>query len=153
MEWLDANVAYWHWIVLGLILAAAEIFAPSFFMIWLGASAIVVGLLTWFMPFSFALQMLIWGLLSLACLVGWFKYIAPKMKDATKSGMAKEALHGQIGTVLEYNSSTSRGMLRFPAPLLGEDEWRFISQENLVSGDKVVVIDTSGNDLLVKTNK
>ena len=66
--------------------------------------------------------------------------------------MAREALIGQVGTVLEYNTSNTRGKLRFPAPLLGEDEWRFISQEALSSGDKVVVTDTSGNDLIVKAN-
>ena len=153
MEWLNANVAYWHWIVLGLALAAFEIFAPSFFMIWLGASAIAVGLLTLFLPISFAFQMLIWGILSMACLIGWFKFVSPKMKDMTKSGMAREAMIGQVGTVLEYNTSSTRGMLRFPAPILGEDEWRFISQETLSSGDKVVVTDTSGNDLIVKMNK
>lgn len=152
MEWLNSTIEYWHWIVFGLALAALEIFAPSFFMIWLGVSAIVVGLLTWILPLSFAAELLIWGALSLGCLMLWFKFISPRMKDATKSGMAKEALLGQVGTVLEYNSSFSRGTLRFPAPLLGEDEWRFISQDNLSSGDKVVVTDTSGNDLIVKSN-
>lgn len=150
MEWLNANMAYWHWIVFGFALAAVEIFVPSFFMLWLGVSAIVVGLLAWVLPLSFAVQLLIWGLLSLACLVMWFKFVSPRLKDVTKSGMAREALIGQIGTVLEYNTNTTRGMLRFPAPLLGEDEWRFISQETLSSGDKVVVTETSGNDLIVK---
>lgn len=152
MEWLDTNVAYWHWIVLGFALAAMEMFVPSFFMIWLGGSAIIVGLLTWMFPLSFAVEILIWGLLSLGCLITWFKFVSPRMKDVTKSGMAKEALFGQIGTVLEYSTHTNRGLLRFPAPLLGEDEWRFISQDKLSSGDKVTVIDNSGNDLVVKAN-
>ena len=153
MEWLDTNVAYWHWIVLGFALSALEIFVPSFFMIWLGVSAIAVGVVTWVFPLSFTAEILFWGLLSLTCLITWFRFVSPKMKDVTKSGMGREALLGQIGTVLEFNHGTTRGMLRFPAPLLGEDEWRFISQDKLTSGDKVVVTDTSGNDLIVKPNK
>ncbi len=150
MEWLDTNVAYWHWIVFGIALAAFEIFVPSFFMLWLGASAIVVGLLSWFLPTSFVMEMLIWGVLSITCLIGWFKFVSPKMKDVSNSGMAKEAMFGKVGTVLEFNSEASRGKLRFPAPLLGEDEWRFIFEGNLAPGDKVSVFDVSGNDLLVK---
>jgi len=150
IEWLDANVAYWHWIVVGVLLAAVEMFVPTFFMLWLGVSAIVVGLLSLVIPMSFAVQMLVWGLLSLVCLVIWFMFVSPKMKDRTKSGMAMEALHGKIGTVLEYQQSSSRGLLRFSAPLLGEDEWRFICEQPLNPGDKVAVLDTSGNDLIVK---
>jgi len=152
MEWLNENVVYWHWIVIGLIMSVVEVFVPSFFMIWLGASAVVIGILSWIFPLSFTIELLLWAVLSLGCLILWFKFISPRMKDVTKSGMAREALIGQIGTVLDYNPSSTRGMLRFPAPLLGEDEWRFISEEKLSSGDKVVVTDTSGNDLIVKTN-
>ena len=151
MEWLNEHIAYWHWIVFGIALAAIEIFVPSFFMLWLGASAIVVGLITWFLPISFVVQMLIWGVLSIICLVGWFKFVSPKMKDVSNSGMAKEAMFGKVGTVLEFNSELSRGKLRFPAPLMGEDEWRFIFEGNLSPGDKVTVSDISGNDLIVKS--
>ncbi|MGH1470537.1 MAG: NfeD family protein [Cellvibrionaceae bacterium] len=150
IEWLDVNVAYWHWIVFGVALAVLEMLVPSFFMLWLGVSAVVVGLSLLFAPFSFTVQLLTWGVLSLACLVGWFKFIAPKMHDKTRSGMAMEALKGKVGTVLEYQNSSSRGQLRFPAPLLGEDEWRFICETPLQPGDKVTVVDTSGNDLIVK---
>jgi len=41
-------------------------------------------------------------------------------------------------------------MLRFPAPLLGSDEWLIISQDDLTAGDRVSVIDLSGNSLIVK---
>lgn len=151
MEWLNANIDYWHWIVFGIALAAIEIFVPSFFMLWLGVSAIAVGILTWFLPLSFTVQIFIWGVLSVVCLITWFKFVSPKMKDVSNSGMAKEAMFGKVGTVLEYNSESSRGRLRFPAPLMGEDEWRFIFEGELSPGDKVSVADISGNDLIVKS--
>lgn len=72
------------------------------------------------------------------------------MKDKTHSGMAYESLIGQTGTVLEFSPSVGRGRLRFPAPLLGTDEWRFICQEQVRSGDRVTVCDVSGNDLVVE---
>ncbi|GAB1265463.1 NfeD family protein [Aurantivibrio infirmus] len=153
VDWLNSGVQYWHWLAFGLLLVGLEMVVPSFFMIWLGASALAVGVLMTIFPIPFAVQLAIWGVLSIACLVVWFKFVSPKMKDKTNSGMALEALFGKIGTVLDYNADSSRGTLRFPAPLLGEDEWRFICEENLSAGDKVSVIDTSGNDLIVKISK
>jgi len=151
VDWLNSGVEYWHWLALGLLLVGLEMVVPSFVLIWLGASAFVVGFLMLVLPISFAMQLVIWGVLSILSLILWFKYVAPKMKDKTYSGMALEALFGKVGTVLDYNADSSRGRLRFPAPLLGEDEWRFICEEKLTAGDKVSVVDISGNDLIVKT--
>lgn len=36
----------WYWLVFGVILAIAEMFVPTFFMLWFGAAAIIVALLS-----------------------------------------------------------------------------------------------------------
>ncbi|WP_020208188.1 NfeD family protein [Gilvimarinus chinensis] len=149
-EWLDTGLPAWLWLVIGFALAAIEILVPSFFMLWLGVSAIVVGILCLFIPMSFAAELFIWVTLSLVCLVGWFRWVSPRMKTNSLSGMAMESTLGQQGTVLEYNTATERGVLRFSAPVLGEAEWRFIHAGELRPGDRVTVTDFSGNDLIVK---
>ena len=150
IEWLDNNVAYWHWVVAGLLLCAAEIVAPSFFMLWLGLSAIAVGIVISLVDMSFAAQITLWVVLSTACLVTWFKFISPRMKDKTLSGMGREAMLGQEGLVIEHNDSSNRGRMRFPAPLLGNDEWHIISNESLKPGDRVRVTDVKCNALSVQ---
>ena len=68
--------------------------------------------------------------------------------------MAREKMIGQIGTVIEYNSvHAGRGKLRFPAPVLGDDEWQFICEEEVVVGCRVVVQEFSGNSLIVNKVK
>ena len=153
MEWLNTHIEYWHWIVLGLVLAGIEIFAPSFFMLWLGISAILVGLIMSVTEISFTLQVFIWAAASFTCLLAWFKFISPMMKDKSLSGMSKEAILGQEGTVLHHSMETNRGMMRFPAPILGNDEWNIISDDELTGGDRVVVKDVVGNSLSVKKKK
>jgi membrane protein implicated in regulation of membrane protease activity len=37
---------HWWWLVLGLVLAIAEIIVPGVFLIWIGAAAIITGLLS-----------------------------------------------------------------------------------------------------------
>lgn len=150
MEWLNANIAYWHWLIFGLCLALAEIMLLSFVALWFGLAAIIVGLLLLIHPFSFTLQLLIWVILSMIIVFSWFKWVSPHLKNKTFSGMSRESMIGQIGSVIEYNSvHTGRGTLRFPAPILGNDEWQFICTDVVNVGDRVMVREFSGNALIV----
>ena len=148
---MDVALLYWHWIVFGIGLMLLEIFLGSFFILWFGAAAIVVGLLMVPLPaMSVIAQVLIWAISSTAFAFAWFKLIKPLNTDKTKAGLSKEALLGEIGQVLRVPNGEQRGKVRFPAPVLGSDEWLIISQEELDVGDRVSVIDLSGNALIVK---
>ncbi|MDC1231964.1 NfeD family protein [Gammaproteobacteria bacterium] len=144
------ELVYWHWIVLGIVLMLAEIFIGSFFIFWFGAAAVVVGLSLTIAPsISAPTQLIFWTLLSLVFAVAWFRFLKPLSKDVTKAGLSREALIGEIGQVLSVPNGDKRGMVRFPAPLLGSDEWLIMSQDSLSIGDRVSVKDVSGNSLVV----
>ena len=144
------ELVYWHWIVLGIVLMLAEIFIGSFFIFWFGAAAVVVGLSLTIAPsISASTQLIFWTLLSLVFAVAWFRILKPLSKDVTKAGLSREALIGEIGQVLSVPNGDKRGMVRFPAPLLGSDEWLIMSQDSLSIGDRVSVKDVSGNSLIV----
>lgn len=148
---MEFALLYWHWIVLGIALTLSEIFIGSFFIFWFGVSAILVGLIL--LPFpaiSVAAQVVIWALLSGAFAIAWFKYLKPLSVDKTKAGLSKEALLGQIGQVISPPNGDKRGMIRFPAPVLGSDEWLIISDDALQIGDRVSVAELSGNSLIVR---
>ncbi|MBB5188407.1 MULTISPECIES: NfeD family protein [Zhongshania] len=153
MEWLDANIAYWHWMVLGLLLVATELFIPVFVMIWFGASAIAVGLILLVVDMSLVVQMLFWLSLSVLDLVVWFKFIHPKMKNKTLSGMSREQVIGQEGMVIRLGPEIEQGTIRFSIPVLGSDEWQFICREHVAVGDRLVVEDISGNTLIVRSQR
>lgn len=149
---MDFTLLYWHWIVFGIALMLFEIFIGSFFIFWFGAAATVVGLLL--LPFpgmTVTAQVIIWAVLTIACAVVWFRYLKNILnRDKTKAGLSREALLGEIGHVLSAPSGEKKGKIRFPAPLLGSDEWLIISQDALSPGDRASVVDLSGNSLIVK---
>ena len=148
---MDLVLLYWHWIVFGLALMVTEVFLGSFFIFWFGAAATFVGLLL--VPFrelSETTQIMIWAITSTAFALAWFKIIKPLNVDKTKAGLSREALVGEIGQVLKVPTGEKRGKVRFPAPLIGSDEWLIISQDELNIGDRVSVVDLSGNSLIVK---
>ena len=58
----------WSWWVLGMVLLAAELMVPGFFLVWIGLAAILVGVLTlllWQSAFmTWQVQMLIFAALA-----------------------------------------------------------------------------------------
>ncbi len=154
IDGLNITIAYWHWIIFGLLLSLSEIFAMSFVLLWFGLSAIMVGILLAIFEFSLTYQILLWMLLSAFNVFAWFKWVSPHFKTKTLSGMARETMIGQVGSVIEFNSMhEGRGKLRFPAPILGADEWQFICEDPIEVGSRVVVKEFSGNTLIVSKFK
>ena len=141
----------WHWVVFGIAVMVSEMFLGTFFILWFGAAAVVVGVMLFLIPdLSMTWQILLWTVLSSVLALGWFKYLKPLSIDKTKAGLSKEAITGEVGQVLIVPTEDKRGKLRFPAPVLGADEWIIISQDELTIGDRVSVVDVSGNSLIVK---
>jgi len=151
IEWLDGNILYWHWIVFGLLLITIELFTPVFVMLWLGVAGILVGVFTLLLSLGFSAQLIIWAMLSTLFLLAWHKFISPKITTKTLAGLSREAMIGQIGMVISFSEQQGRGKLKFPAPVVGNDEWEIIYSGTLNNGDKVQVVDISGNSLMVTT--
>lgn len=148
---MEFEIVYWHWVIFGVLLMLGEIVITTFFILWFGIAAILMGGLLYFVPdIDLNWQIFIWTVLSSLLALFWFKYLKPLSIDKTKAGLSREAILGEIGQVLQVPHESKRGKLRFPAPILGSDEWLIISQDALSEGDRVRVEDVSGNSLIVK---
>ena len=148
MEW---KILYWHWLVFAMVLMIAEIFIPSFTIFWFGLGGLIVGGILWVTPgIDLTWQLLIWGMASTLFTVFWFLFLKPRMLDRTKAGISREAIVGESGMVIKVPENGKRGTLRFALPLLGSEEWSFICKEEVNVGDRVWVLEVSGNDLIVQ---
>ena len=147
---MDLDFAYWHWLIFGIVLVAAEIFIPSFTILWFGLGAIVVGLIKAIVPdMNFSVELLVWLLASCTFTVLWFRYFKPKMVDRTTAGIAGEAVVGEVGHVIRVPHDEQRGVVRFAIPVLGNDEWEFLCDSSVDVGDRVIISSISGNTLVV----
>lgn len=148
---MEFQLLYWHWLVFGMALIIAEIFIPSFTILWFGLGAILVAVIILIFPnLAISWQLFIWAIASCLFTLLWFKLIKPLMKDRTKAGISREAILGESGQVIKLPGQENRGIVRFTTPLLGTDEWPFICEQELAIGDRVMVQDISGNTLIVK---
>jgi membrane protein implicated in regulation of membrane protease activity len=147
MAW---ELAYWHWLVLGIALVIFEIFLPSFTVLWFGLGAIIVGIALWLIPdLTVAVQLAIWIVASCGFAFFWFKALKPKMIDKTTAGIARESAIGEAGQVIKIPVADGRGTVRFTTPVLGSDEWEFICEQPVAVGDRVFIKEFSGNTLIV----
>lgn len=142
---------YWHWLILGMALFLLEIFLPSFVFLIFGTGAAIVGLAMFFIPtMALSTQVLIWAIAICVNAAIWFKLVKPRLTDQTMAGLSKEMISNKTGIVLEAPSeANNHGRLRFSVPILGNDEWEFICETTIQAGDRVRVVDVSGNTLIV----
>jgi membrane protein implicated in regulation of membrane protease activity len=143
---------WWHWVVIGLCLAMAELAVPAFFMIWIGIAAVGVGAVLAFVPeLGFAAQLLIWAALSALLVVVWFKYLKP----ATVSAVGTSAAHaiGEVGILVSDLSPDRRGHVRFQKPILGADVWECYADSEIRSGERVRIVAVEGNFIKVESAK
>lgn len=147
---MEFELAYWHWLVLGIGLVIVEIFLPSFTIFWFGLGAMVVGVALWLFPsMDLAIQLSIWIVASCGFALFWFKALKPKMIDKTTTGIARESAIGEAGQVIKAPVSEGHGMVRFTTAVLGSDEWEFICEQPVSVGDRVFIKEFSGNTLIV----
>lgn len=144
------EIVYWHWIVLGVALMLFEIVLTTFFIFWFGVAALIMGgVLLVYAEMTMGWQLFTWTVVSAVLAFGWFRYLKPLSIDKTKAGLSREAIIGEVGQVIRVPREGQRGHLRFPAPVLGNDEWQILSEQTLAIGDRVTVVDVVGNSLMV----
>jgi membrane protein implicated in regulation of membrane protease activity len=146
------ELAWWHWMVLGLGLGLVELAVASFFIIWFGLGALLVGVAMLVAPgMVFSTQILLWTAASVAMTALWFRVLR---KDAgkTRSGQANEAL-GEIGVLVRavepLGVNSARGEVRFQKPVMGSDVWPCLAEEAIAAGERVRVLAVDGQILKV----
>ncbi len=146
------DLAWWHWMVLGLALGLLELAVPSFFIIWFGLGALLVGVAMLAAPgIAFSGQVMLWTAASVAMTVLWFK-VFRREDGKTRSGQADEAL-GEIGVLVRavepLGVSSPRGDVRFQKPVMGSDVWPCLADEAIAAGERVRVLAVDGQILKV----
>lgn len=139
-------VEWWHWLVLGCVLLAADaLLINVYYFIWFGIGAVIIGAVLHLYPsMPFWAQLILWGVLSSLLLVQWIYWLRPVLNKKT-AAEAKSLLPGQAGNVVHF--SNGMGELQLQRPVGGRDRWSFRSVKDRKPGDRVVVgaVDAEGN--------
>ncbi len=143
------NPEWWTWVVGGIALILAELAIPSFFIVWFGLGAILVGLLMLALPhLSLTAQLAVWTAASLAMVVLWFRVFKRNFYK-TRVGTADGEVIGEIGVLVSAVAPFARGKVRFQRPLLGSEEWVCLADAAIAAGERVRVVAVEGSYMKV----
>ncbi|MBB6425104.1 NfeD family protein [Sphingopyxis sp. JAI128] len=144
-DWISNMEPHWAWLSIGVLLAAAEIVAPGFFLVWLGAAAIVTGIVAWIAPIGIPLQLAIFAILSIVALYAGRKYLSDN-PITTTDPLLNQRGGRLVGEVLTVTKAIEDGRGRAK---VGDGEWP-VRGPDVAEGAKVRVVSADGGVLVVE---
>ena len=136
----------WLWLIGGVLLLIAEVIAPGFSLIFIGAAAIATGLLAMLLGVGLVLQFGLFAILAfLAVRIGGRRFYASRY-DYTSDPHLNDRAARLLGKVVVVVQPVDRhgGRVR-----VGDSEWSARGGPAAV-GDRVRIVDIDGNCLKVE---
>jgi membrane protein implicated in regulation of membrane protease activity len=138
------NLNWWHWMVLAVLLAAAETLVPGAVVIWFAASAVVISLLMVVLDIPWQFQLIGFALLGLAALLGYRAY-RKKNPGTFEQPTLNQRGQQYVGSELVLIEPIEQGSGKAK---LGDGVWK-VSGPELPAGARVRVTGVNGTILTV----
>ena len=136
----------WLWLIGGIVLLIAEVIAPGFFLMFIGAAAIATGLLSLLLPVGLALQLAMFAILALIIVrVGGRRAYASRY-DYTADPLLNNRAGRLLGTVVTVVQPVDANGGRVK---VGDGEWSARGGPAAI-GERVRIVDIEGNCLKVE---
>jgi inner membrane protein len=136
----------WLWLIGGVVLLIAEVIAPGFFLIFIGAAAIATGVLSVAVGLPLALQLLAFAVLTFVAVKFIGRRFYASRYDLSTDPMLNDRVARLLGKVVvvvqPVDSHGGRGRV-------GDSEWSARGGPAAV-GERVRIVDVDGNCLKVE---
>ena len=139
------SLGNWNWFILGALLFAIELAVPGAFMMWLAIAAVIVGLVTLAIGWSWQIQLVAFGVISLALIPLWRKFARRVEAPSDNPFLNKrsEAFAGREFT-LEKPIVDGAGTVR-----IDDSIWR-VRGPDCQAGSRIRVVSAEGGMLHVE---
>ena len=133
------------WVAAGIVCMIIEIFTPGFFFMSIGISAILTGILSIFIPNLISVQVGIFVVITFLLFLNLRKFSKKLISEKTEETNIF-ALKGKVGFVTKAIPADGRGYVK-----IGGEEWSAVEKngEEIAEGEKITVVATEGNKLIV----
>jgi membrane protein implicated in regulation of membrane protease activity len=144
MSHLLTTLGTWNWLIAALLLMALELIAPGVFLFWLGLAALIVGVVSFGVAWSWQVQLVTFAVLAIAAVPLWRRFAqrASAPSDHAFLNRRADALVGRVFT-LDKPIVDGHGTVR-----VGDTVWR-IDGPDTPAGSRVRVTATDGAKLTV----
>ncbi len=141
------EITFWHWLALGFGLLAIELLGTAGYFLWLGLSALLVGILLSLMPISWQLQWLSFATFSLVTTWLWWRRQWKKDKQDDQSRDLNQKYKQLIGQTLTIDEDFSVGLNRIH---VADTTWSAQSDHPLPAGTRVKIVAVKGIILVIE---
>ena len=140
------SIDFWHWLILGVILMILEVFAAGAFFLWLGVSAVVVGIILWMIPdLGWEYQFLIFAIFSVVSIALWRMRLR-KHPTETEDTTLNSRTRAYIGRTFHLEQAIVDGYGKIHV----DDVYWKVKGPDLEKGAKVKVVSADGMTLNVE---
>lgn len=144
-SWIASLDPQWFWLTAGVLLGAAEILAPGFFLIWLATAAILVGLLAWVVPMSLPVQAGLFAVISIILVYAVRRWVRDNPIESSDPKLNDRGAR-MVGDVVTVAEAIQNGRGRVN---VGDTVWS-AQGADAAKGSKVRVTGADGAILLVE---
>jgi membrane protein implicated in regulation of membrane protease activity len=139
------QLTFWNWLAFGTLVLILEVFGAGGYLLWIGLAAASVGVLTYLFPeLPWAVQFILFGVLSVLTAVGWWKRQRSAAKPSDQPGLNQRGSELQGRQFVLHDAIVDgRGKIK-----AGDSLW-LVSGPDLPAGSEVKVVGQNGVILVV----
>jgi len=140
-----AELGVWDWFIAGGLLLVLEVLAPGVFMLWLGLAALLVGIISLFVDWSWQAQFIAFAVFSVLAIPLW-RRLATGVGGKTDQPFLNRRAEALVGRIFTLEKPIVDG-----SGTIGIDDtvWR-ITGSDIPAGSRVKVTRVDGTALHVQ---
>ena len=142
---LLTSLGAWSWIIAAAALLALELAVPGAFMMWLGLAALLVGVISFGVDWSWQAQGIAFAVFAIASVPLWRRF-ARQVEPETKSPYLNRRTQEMVGRTFTLDTPIVDGI---GTVKIGDTVWR-VSGPECPAGSRVKVVGADGANLQVE---
>lgn len=143
IEFITTTLTPWHWMTIGVLLCALELFAPTTILLWPGIAAVITGFITLLLPaLSWQVQVALWAILAVATAFAGRQFYK---RRATSTSTLNKRADKLIGRTITVSDPIDNGV---GSTFIDGTRWRIIGPDT-ASGERMTITALDGASLVV----
>ncbi len=145
MTFLD-GFTFWHWFILGGVLMVLEMVVPAFVFLFIGAAAVITGLMVFFFPgIGWEQQILVFAVLAIVAAIAGRMWVRKRPIKSDQPALNRRGRQ-YVGRVFTLEEPIVNGVGKIN---VDDTTWK-VGGEDLSTGTRVKVSGVDGVILLVE---
>ena len=144
LDWI-VSLGAWNWFIAAAVFLFIEVLAPGIFMLWLGLSAILVGIISLAVVWSWQPQLIAFAVFALLSVPAW-RHFGRKVEAAPDNPFLNRRTAAYVGRVFTLEKPIVDGV---GAVHIDDTVWR-VTGPDYPAGSRVRVVGADGAKLVVE---